>query len=46
MTEPEGKAPAHEVRTWAKANGYAIGEKGRISRHIRKAFTAATGRAA
>lgn len=46
MTDTAEKATAREVREWAKANGYVIAEKGRISSDIRKAFTATTGRAA
>lgn len=45
MTDSE-KATAREVREWAKANGRAVGVKGRISAEVREAFTAATGRAA
>ncbi|HLI01891.1 MAG TPA: Lsr2 family protein [Acidimicrobiales bacterium] len=39
-----GSAPSgHDVRSWAKANGYEIGERGRISAEIREAYEAAVG---
>lgn len=31
------------IREWAKANGYKVGEKGRISAEVRDAYTAANG---
>lgn len=40
------KAAPREVREWAKANGYDVAERGRLSASLRAAFTAATGRSA
>jgi len=31
----------HEVREWARANGYQVSERGRISEQIREAYLAA-----
>ncbi len=45
MTEIE-KATAREVREWAKATGREVPERGRLSKEVREAYTAATGRAA
>lgn len=45
MTE-DRKAQPREVRQWAKANGYEVAVRGRLSVEVREAFTAATGRAA
>lgn len=30
-----------DIRVWARANGHAVGEKGRISRSIQEAYAAA-----
>lgn len=48
MTDAQNseKATPAEVREWAKANGYAVADKGRIPKHVRQEYTAATGRAA
>lgn len=32
---------ANDVRAWAKANGYAVNERGRISAEVREAYAAA-----
>lgn len=34
---PDAPKPA-ELREWARANGYEVGDRGRISLEIRKAF--------
>ena len=31
------------IREWAKANGYKVGDKGRISAEVREAYAAANG---
>jgi hypothetical protein len=36
----EGPSP-HELREWARANGYQVSERGRISEQIREAYAAA-----
>lgn len=49
MTETvhtERKAFPHEVREWARANGYTVRDRGRLSATLKQAFTAATGRPA
>lgn len=39
---PAASGPsANEIREWARANGYAVNERGRISADIRAAFEAA-----
>lgn len=45
MTDQNDKAasPA-EVREWARANGFVVGDRGRLSQDVRDAFTEATGR--
>jgi hypothetical protein len=40
------KATAREVREWAKSTGREVPERGRLSKEVREAFEAATGRAA
>ena len=45
-TENAEKATPAEVREWAEANGYAVHARGRLAKHVKEAFTAATGRAA
>lgn len=37
----EVRANLGDVRTWARAQGYEIGERGRISEEIKQAFAAA-----
>lgn len=37
------QADAVAIRAWARSNGFAIGERGRISRVIQEAYTAALG---
>ena len=34
---PDAPSPG-EIRAWARANGYEVGDRGRISLEIRKAF--------
>lgn len=46
MSDTQEKATPAEVREWAKANGYVVKAKGRISQAVRDAYTAATGRPA
>jgi hypothetical protein len=41
---PSGEASAAEIRAWARANGYAVSDRGRLRPEIRTAFRAATGR--
>ena len=36
-----GTTDANAVREWAKANGYKVGEKGRIAADVRQAYEAA-----
>ena len=36
-----GSARATEVREWARANGYTVNDRGRISQEIQTAFDAA-----
>lgn len=36
-----GRAQLTELREWARANGYKVGDRGRISREVREAFAAA-----
>lgn len=36
-----GRADVSEIRAWAKAKGYAVSERGRISREIQEAYDAA-----
>ncbi|MER5991564.1 Lsr2 family DNA-binding protein [Streptomyces viridosporus] len=47
---PAGGAPtrvdALAIRAWARGNGFAIGERGRIPRAVQEAYTAALGDAA
>lgn len=43
-TEPSKAATAADVRAWAKEGGRNVADRGRISREIKDAFTAATGR--
>jgi Lsr2 len=38
---PSRASQAGDVRTWAKANGYQVSERGRISAEIQAAFAAA-----
>lgn len=45
-TQNTEKATPAEVREWAAANGYTVAVKGRLSKTVREAYTAATGRAA
>lgn len=33
-----------EIRTWARENGYAVSDRGRVSRAVREAFEAAAGK--
>lgn len=35
------EANARTVKEWARANGYAVADRGRVSKEIRKAFEAA-----
>jgi hypothetical protein len=37
----DGAAGPAEIRDWAKANGIAIGDRGRIPTHIRDAYLSA-----
>ncbi|WP_435827191.1 Lsr2 family DNA-binding protein [Actinoplanes philippinensis] len=49
MTEistPTLTASTSEIRTWAKENGHPVGDRGRIAKDVKDAFTAATGRLA
>lgn len=34
------KVPSHEVRAWAKANGYEIAPRGPIPREVKEAYAA------
>ncbi|MFG3715828.1 histone-like nucleoid-structuring protein Lsr2 [Micromonospora sp. NPDC047730] len=43
---PTLTATPKEVRAWAKENGHDVGDRGRISKEIKAAFQAATGRLA
>jgi hypothetical protein len=36
-----GHSDASTIREWAKANGYAVSERGRVSAEIREAYAAA-----
>ena len=36
------KGNADEIRTWAKANGFTVGDRGRIPKDVRKAFDSRT----
>ncbi len=36
-----GGGDANAIREWAKANGYKVGEKGRIASDVREAYAAA-----
>ncbi|MFF9334292.1 Lsr2 family DNA-binding protein [Streptomyces albogriseolus] len=38
-----GQANAIAIRAWARSNGFAIGERGRISRVVQEAYAAALG---
>lgn len=40
--DPPPPTPA-EIRAWARANGYAVSDRGRVSRTVLEAFAAATG---
>lgn len=37
----DGSASAREIREWARSNGVAVTERGRISAEVREAFEAA-----
>lgn len=41
VSESTPKGVASEVRTWAKENGYEVGERGRIERPVYDAYLAA-----
>lgn len=36
-----GKSDAGKIREWARANGYEVSERGRVSAQIREAYAAA-----
>lgn len=44
VTENTEPAKAPEIRAWARANGYTVGDRGRISPDVKAAFKRQTGR--
>ncbi|MEU4568644.1 histone-like nucleoid-structuring protein Lsr2 [Micromonospora sp. NPDC023956] len=42
----DNTATAADVRTWAKANGIEVGQRGRIASGVKDAFEKSTGRRA
>jgi hypothetical protein len=39
----EAKGDLNEMRDWAKANGYRVAERGRVSKEVREAYAVAHG---
>jgi len=42
-SRPSGQEDVAPLREWAKANGYKVGDRGRISAEVRDAYHAANG---